>query len=103
MAYFTAVVTFVVVSEITAAIVSSCKLFACTRDFRVVDLVGIETGGGMLIGLMGVTVGILIPNAGGTSGCNVRTCFSFMDTGISHTNVLPSVFCSVVALISSDC
>ena len=76
MAYFTALVT-LVLSEMVAAIGSSYKSFACTRDFHVADLMVIEIGGGMLIGLIGVTVGMLISNAGGASGCGGMMCFPF--------------------------
>ena len=62
MAYFTALVTFVL-SKRVAAIGSSCEIFACTSYFHATDLVGIEIGGEMLISLMGIMVGTLISTA----------------------------------------
>ena len=102
MAYFTALVT-LGLSKMVAAIGSSCKLFTCTRDFHLADIMGIAIGGGILNSLMGVTVGMLASNAGETGMLGGSMCFPFMETGSSHNKFSSSIFCSIAVMSSSDC
>ena len=67
------------------------------------DLVGMEIGGGMLIGWIGATAGILIPYAGGDGRVDGRVSSSIMGTVCSHDISSSSVHSSNVVVTSSTC
>ena len=84
------------------AIVSCCRLFVCTSAVHAVDLMGMEIGGRMIIGMMGVMMGIPISNAGYVRGIG-RIFLLVAGTVCSHNKFSSYAYPSVIFVTASNC